>query len=206
MRFRLRRLLAASVLMLATAAAADDGKAQAKALFESGTAHYNLSEFKEALGDFREAYRMTRDPTFLFNIAQCQRQLGDPAAAASSYRAYRRESPDAPNRAEVDRLIGEMDKAAAARQAPPTETIPPQPQTQSAPLESHPTTPGEVSLTPAEPSASVATVHRRPVTRKPWFWVTVGAGALVIAGVTVGVVLGTAPRPPSPTVGHANGN
>ena len=49
--------------------------------------------------DFKGAYRLFREPTFLFNIAQCERQMGDYAAAASQYRAYRREAANAPNRA-----------------------------------------------------------------------------------------------------------
>jgi tetratricopeptide (TPR) repeat protein len=105
-------LVLSFVVVLVGAGAGGAGAATgAKALFESGTSHYNLNEFDEALRDFKEAYRIRPDPVFLFNIAQCYRQLGDPKAAASFYRSYRRELPNAPNRAEVDRLIDEMDRA-----------------------------------------------------------------------------------------------
>src|SRR5262245_16880839 len=90
-----------------------DNKARAKQFYESGTAHYNLGEIREALEDFKNAYRIIQEPVFLFNIAQCFRRLDDPAQAAEFYRAYRREAPSAVNREETDRLIGEMDKAVA---------------------------------------------------------------------------------------------
>lgn len=187
--------LTAAVVLSTPLRATADEKARARALFESGTSHYNLTEYKEALTDFKEGYRLTRDATFLFNIAQCYRQLGDPAAAANFYRSYRRESPDATNRSEVDRLIDEMDRAAQSQHAPPQETIVPQPSPPTTPVPST-----EVALTVStEPP-------KKPITKKPWFWVTIGAAAVVVAGVTVGIVLGTSSKAPTPNVGTVNGN
>lgn len=191
-----------SLLVLAFASTSfggEEGKARARALYQSGTSHYNLSEFKEALVDFKEAYRLLQDPSFLFNIAQCHRQLGDPAAAASFYRAFRREAPDAPNRADVDRLIGEMDKAAAQQHGPPQETLPTS-GTAAATAPAQPTATTNVVITTSPPSP------RKPLAKRPWFWATLGGAAVVIAGVTVAVVLGTAQRAPTPSVGRVNGN
>ncbi|GAC1504125.1 MAG: hypothetical protein NVS1B6_12000 [Steroidobacteraceae bacterium] len=166
-------------------------------MFDSGTAHYNLTEYKEALGDFKEAYRLTRDSTFLFNIAQCYRQLGDSAAAANFYRSYRREAPDTSNRTEVDRLIEEMDKAAAAQHGPPQETIklePARPPTSAQPTSSSTT------------SELRATSAQKPLTKKAWFWVVVAGSAVVVAGATVGIVLGLTPRAPRANLGQVNAN
>jgi tetratricopeptide (TPR) repeat protein len=195
--FRSQVLVAIVILACATSAIGGEAeRARARTLYQSGTSHYNLSEFREALGDFKEAYRLLQDASFLFNIAQCYRQLGDPTSAASFYRAFRREAPDAPNRADVDRLIGEMDKAAAAQHGPPQETLP----TSSA----APVAVPAPSLT--NNVVTAAPPPRRPLTKRPWFWVTLGGAAVVIAGVTVAVVLGTAPHAPTPSLGHVNGN
>jgi tetratricopeptide (TPR) repeat protein len=152
-----------------------DVRSKVKELFETGTTHYNLSEYTPALEDFKEAYRLVRDPVFLFNIAQCHRQLGQFAEASRLYRAYRRENPDASNREEVDRLIAQMDAAVAKHQS---ETAPKVQENDSR---------GAV-LTASIPVAP------RPVYRKGWFWGVVGGAAAVAAGVTVGVVLGTSKK------------
>jgi tetratricopeptide (TPR) repeat protein len=61
-----------------------DARTQAKALYQSGMAHYNLNEIREALKDFKEAYRLfPQEPVFLFNIAQCHRRLGDHTTGVS---------------------------------------------------------------------------------------------------------------------------
>jgi tetratricopeptide (TPR) repeat protein len=93
-----------------------------KEFFESGINHYNLGEWKDALQDFKEAYRQHPDPAFLFNIAQCYRQLGDATNAQIEYRAYLRESPEAPNREEVERLIRVTNEAIKAQHPPATST------------------------------------------------------------------------------------
>jgi hypothetical protein len=85
------RALAFAILILAgTMARAEpsvEDREKAKALFGSGTSHYNLSEFGDALHDFKEAYRLVNDPALLYNIAQCQRQVGAFDEAARLYRA-----------------------------------------------------------------------------------------------------------------------
>jgi tetratricopeptide (TPR) repeat protein len=90
---------------------ADNPRAKARAIYESAIAHYNLGEIKEALDAFKLAYRMFPESVLLFNIAQCHRRLGQAPQAAEMYRAFLRETPNAPNRAAVDRFIEEMDRA-----------------------------------------------------------------------------------------------
>ncbi len=51
--------------------------AQIRELFKKGTSHFNLGEYRQALADFKAAYRLHEDPNFLFNIAQCHRLLGE---------------------------------------------------------------------------------------------------------------------------------
>src|SRR5688572_16564667 len=68
-----------------------DDTGKAKAAFRSALLHYNLGEYGEAMAKFKEAYQLHPHAVYLFNIGQCSRQLGDPAAAAKAYRSYLRE-------------------------------------------------------------------------------------------------------------------
>jgi len=95
-----------------------DAKQEAKARFVSGQSHYNLNEFAAALGDFKEAYRLLPDPVFLYNLGQCERQLGHLEEAIRFYRSFLREQPKAANRQDVARKIDEME---ATLKAKPTE-------------------------------------------------------------------------------------
>lgn len=95
-----------------------DAKQESKARFVSGQSHYNLNEFTAALGDFKEAYRLLPDPVFLYNLGQCERQLGHPEEAIRFYRSFLREQPKAANRQDVARKIDEME---ATLKAKPTE-------------------------------------------------------------------------------------
>src|SRR5215467_11524966 len=101
-------LVAVTVVACAATAVAKD-KNKAREAYRTGTQHYNLGEFQPALDAFKEAYRNYEDATFLFNIAQCQRQLGLKQEAVYSYKTYLREAASAPNREEVMQLIASLE-------------------------------------------------------------------------------------------------
>src|SRR5688500_14920163 len=88
---------------------------EARAHYRKGVAHFNLDEWKQAVEEFRTAYRLYPDATFLYNIAQCHWKLGDSAEALSFYKKYLRERPDAPNRAVVEKRIEELQAVLAAQ-------------------------------------------------------------------------------------------
>src|SRR5262245_51929487 len=95
-------LMALAVLPTAALAApAASEPDEARALFKKGQAHYNVDQFPQAVDLFKQAYLLHPDPTFLYNIAQCHRKLGDVNEALSYFRKYLRMAPDASNRAEV---------------------------------------------------------------------------------------------------------
>jgi tetratricopeptide (TPR) repeat protein len=172
----------------ALAAPANPNREKARALYNSATTHYNLSEYADALKDFKETYRLVSDPVLLFNIAQCHRQLRQYEEAAAFYRAYRRENPDASNREEVDRLIVQMDAAIAEKRAqqPPTGTLPARAEPSPAPVVAPPPAPVAANTLTAAPPEKP-----RPVYKKGWFWGVVVVGAAVVAtGVALGVVYG----------------
>lgn len=83
--------------------------AEAKAHCNRGTSMYNLGRFSDALAEYEAAYLAVQDPPFLFNIAQCHRKMGKNKEALDSYRTYLRVVPEAPNRAEVQKRISELE-------------------------------------------------------------------------------------------------
>jgi hypothetical protein len=93
----------------APAAPASDAVASARQHTQQGTAFYNLDRFSEALAEYQAAYLAAPDPALLFNIAQCHRRMGNRAEASDYYRKYLRSAPQAPNRAEVERRLQELE-------------------------------------------------------------------------------------------------
>jgi len=223
----MRRLITVALLCLSMAtipisAQADDA-VTAKAKYESGVRHFDLSEFEPALADFKEAYRNKPDPAFLYNIAQCHRRLGHTDDAIAFYQSYLRRAPDAKNREEVERRISELDTIRGAGDAsiagsssgkplpPPTavkapkkpepeNTVPPS--TSATQPNTVPTTPSEAhaAATPATSAALDFSSHdqaaqesRSPIYKKWWFWTAVGA----VAAGTAAVVTIMAERDPT---------
>ena len=115
------------LLFVATPARADSDRA--RALFTEGSKLYNLGDYQAALDAFKRAYLEKPDPVLLFNLAQTWRRLGDKLKAVGNYRAYLRESPDAPNAEEVQKLVLRLDaeilEDRASRDAPPEGAVAP---------------------------------------------------------------------------------
>jgi tetratricopeptide (TPR) repeat protein len=172
-----------AVLLHIAAAAQADGRDVARQRFKEGSQHYDLGEYKEALAAFKDAYREYEDPSFLFNIAQCYRQLGDKDQAVRLFRTFIAKLPDAPNRDEVRATIATLqdaiDRERAARSAPPTGTMPPSSEA--------------AAMSPASEPAPTAAVtradHPTPVYKKWWLWTLVG---VVVVGAAVGTGVGVA--------------
>src|SRR5581483_435073 len=91
-------MVVALCLLAVAGTARAENPARAKEAYKEGLLQYNLGEYEKALDKFKTAYLELPDPAFLFNIAQCQRQLGQYAAASKSYRAFLRETPNPPPR------------------------------------------------------------------------------------------------------------
>jgi tetratricopeptide (TPR) repeat protein len=198
-------LLAAAIaltLLPPTAAHADPARLrEARAHYEQAVAYYNLDEYAPALAEFREAYRIKPDPSFLFNIAQCHRKLGQNDAALDYYRKYLRNLPDAPNRADVERMVAELH----AKEAAPPPDAPPAPAPVATPAPVPP--PQLVAPTPAPEAALVAAPTPPPPRSSPlyerwWFWT--GVGVIVVSAVVIGVIASS--KGPQPYVGTLGPN
>jgi tetratricopeptide (TPR) repeat protein len=90
---------------------------QARARFAEGNVAYDVGDFGKALKSFTEAYRLKPLPGFLFNIAQCHRQLGQYSRAAFFYRRYLALAPEASNAPVVTELAQEMEARAQEHEA-----------------------------------------------------------------------------------------
>ena len=202
-------------LVAATAAAHADDRDKARAAFRLGSQHYALGEYKEALVAFKEAYRSFEDPSFLFNIAQCERQLADRADALRAYRMYLVTSPDAANREEVRGLIArlehELAEERATKAAPPPGVEPPgaiggkQPaRNDAAKLDA---APAKLDAPAASPALTLTSAppprHDRPAYQKWWVWTVVGVVAA--GGAAAGVAIALTRHAATPTANTSFG-
>jgi tetratricopeptide (TPR) repeat protein len=169
-----------------------DKKAEAKAHYEKGLSHYNLGEWDQAIAEFRAAYAISSAPGLLFNIAQSFRLKKDYEQATYFYQTYLRLKPDAPNRADVEDRLKEMEAAIEEQKKmqtkPPIGTVTPEggtvttttTTTVSAPTGTSTTTGGdgkEPAVTDLGPNQSLVTAG----------YATGGAGvALVLTGIVFG--------------------
>ena len=165
-----RHTFAILFALLAFANVAHADKQKARVLAERGTKQYNLGEYKIAAEAFKAAYDEFPEPTLLYNLAQCERQLAHKPRAITLYRSYLREMPNAPNATEVRRIVTSLEqdvvreeeerKQAEAKLPPPVVTPPP--------------------VTPPPPPT--VTPSARPWWKNPAGWALVGVG--VAAGAT----------------------
>jgi len=158
-------------------ASADEAQNKAMEHFREGRKLYQISDYRAALQEFKRAFLFNEDPVFLFNIAQCHRQLGEREEALTFYKRYVAAAPEAQNRAQVEKIIRELQSArptAAPEPAPP----PPAPVT----LAARPPEPG----LPLVATAPAPEPESAPVYKRWWFWGLVGAAA---AGAATAVLL-----------------
>lgn len=195
---------------------------KARAHFERGQRLFKVSRYREALEQFKEGFILKDDPVFLYNIAQCHRLLGERDQAITFYRRYLQAAPvEAPNRAEVEKRIRDLERQS---RADPAQAGPPEPRSgplAAAPARLPPTLPDThgggrplpPGLAPApSPTATSggphgtataatafrltpgpsATADRRPAYERWWFWA--GIAGVLAAGAAAVLILGGSPR------------
>lgn len=158
-------------------------RADARALFQRGSAAFREEHFDEAITLFGEAYALDPAPALLLNIAQAYRLKRPPdcVAAASHYERYLAAEPNAAERAEVEAYLEGMRSCIAAAEAnersrlpaaPPADTSPPLPPANTPAPPQPLQTP--LPLPPAAPAPP-------PVRSTAALW-TAGGGAALAAG------------------------
>jgi tetratricopeptide (TPR) repeat protein len=154
---------------------------EARALYVEAKTAYDAGRFDDALVGFQAAFAKKPLPGFLFNLGQCERQLGHHDRAIFFFERYLDEKPDAGNRALVEELIAEsrarLPAPAPAVVAPPTPVVTP---------------------------TATTTTTTDEAREGPWLLLA-GAGAVTLAvaiGVGIAVVL-TSPTLGTHTVGES---
>jgi hypothetical protein len=84
-------------------------RARARELYAQGQQLFRQGEFQSAQRAFEEAYRAVPNPVVLLSIAECQVRNEDFGAALTSLRQYLSEKPTAPDRAQVEAQIANLE-------------------------------------------------------------------------------------------------
>jgi tetratricopeptide (TPR) repeat protein len=125
-----------------------------------GDAYYKLEKYGNAIGEYEQAYLAKSDPSFLYNIAQCHRLMGQSAEAIKFYRRFLNDAPNAPNRAVAEKHIRELEEA-----SPRSPVEPPAVAAIPAPVAPPP---AATLPTPASPSSSPSSASSAlPATASP---------------------------------------
>jgi tetratricopeptide (TPR) repeat protein len=200
---------ALTVLLFGAGEVASANKETARQAYFEGTRLYDLADFQPALEAFKKAYLNYEDSAFLFNIAQCYRQLGNKTEAVRFYKTFLRKVPQAVNRAEVERILGNLETAIEREGAEKIVSVQPSvppavvaPEERAEPKPDRPRASGSSELTVAH---SPHPSGRVPVYRKWWLWTAVFAVVAVGVGVGLGVGLSSIEKfsPTLPDVGPA---
>jgi tetratricopeptide (TPR) repeat protein len=93
----------------AQAQAQASNKARARELYTQGQQLFRQGDFQTAQRSFEEAYRAVPNPVVLLSIAECQVRNEDFAAAVVTLRQYLNEKPTAPDRAQVESQIANLE-------------------------------------------------------------------------------------------------
>jgi len=122
--------LGAILVCLLGGSASAENAAVAREHYERGTKFYDIGRYDDAIHEFEAAYEAKSDPAFIYNLAQSHRLAGHNVEALRLYRNYLRYVPRAPNRADIENRIGELEKLtadhpAASPAAPPASPEPP---------------------------------------------------------------------------------
>jgi tetratricopeptide (TPR) repeat protein len=107
----------------AFARAGDDAEAttMAKEHYKAGLEAYQAGNYSVAVKELKKAYLLKRLPALLLNLGATYRKMGDNDNAITYYKKYLAESPDAKDRAEVERIVGELQSAGAKDPATPED-------------------------------------------------------------------------------------
>jgi tetratricopeptide (TPR) repeat protein len=84
-------------------------QAAAREAYGRGQAAFSSGRFAEARAAFGEAFAAVANPVVLLPIAEAETSLGELAAARKTLLRYLELRPDAPDRAEVEKKIAELD-------------------------------------------------------------------------------------------------
>lgn len=220
--------LAALLLALAPlpASARDREEDVARAEFRKGKTAFDLGRFDEALRAYSNAYEHKPMPAFLFNIAQCHKELGNCERAIFFYKRYLDRAGAARDTETVKRLIDNCEAKQKSTQPDPRKdpdareelargkrredadtsalTLAPEPAAPSpAVLTPNPLSTPDFTAPPLTPAPEPTVTASAPLYKQWWLWTAVG---VVVAGsATTAAVLASRPQPTPTTLGTLDG-
>lgn len=181
--------LAALVGPSAHAAGTADAAARARSHFEAGKALYELGRFSEARNEFAAGYELSKEPRLLLDLGQCYRKLDEAAKARDMYQLYLQTSGDDEYRAQVEKVIAELERQ-LRENPPPAERA-------ETPIGATPLLPPPL---PKQAKSIDLTVHHEAPPARPSFarraWWLFPLLAVVAAGAAVGLYFLFRPVPP----------
>src|SRR5262249_49648648 len=150
------------------ARAGDPNAEKARAHFQQGDTYFKLDKYPAALQEFEQAYLAKQDPSFLYNIAQCHRLMGNRVEAIRFYKRYLSDAPGAPNRVVAEKHMRDLESAKSAEDLTGAHPAPPPP----VPVSPGPPPPGAGEApppgappTPPAPATTLALNAPPPPTR-----------------------------------------
>jgi tetratricopeptide (TPR) repeat protein len=103
-----------------------EARAIAREHYDKAVSHFNANEYGPAAEEFLAVYKAVPQPALLYNAAQAYRLGGDGPKAVESYRAFLKASPEAKQKADVERRIKELEgKSVVAVKDVPDMSPPP---------------------------------------------------------------------------------
>jgi tetratricopeptide (TPR) repeat protein len=130
-----------------------------------GQRHLEHGRYQDAIAEFRRAYELRAEPRLLLGIAEAYRLYGIVERALFFYQRYLAAIPeDAPDRADVEQKMSELEQARQRTAAP------------AAPA---PRLDNDVLIVPvaAAPPVAQRPGRRAPLWHRWWFWTALGAVA-----------------------------
>jgi tetratricopeptide (TPR) repeat protein len=162
---------------------------RSKTHYKLGVVHLDMQEYDAAIREFETGYDYKPLPLFLYNIARVAVLAGHRQVALEYYLKYLEAKPNAPERAEVEQRIRDLQHSLAQRpEKQPVETPPPVVATvEPPPVVS---APAPMVEAPAVTQSLTADVPPAKKSHKTAIALGIVGGVLVVgAAVAVGVVL-----------------
>lgn len=195
-----RSILFVSMLSLVASVAygqAETDEKLARNYYQLGKELYNRSDYEGALKQFHMAYKYSKKPGLLYNMARCHEFLGQLKEAIRYYEEYLQTDPKnaATVNARINNLKRRMEHEKPTEAPPPPPPKPtPEPVPESVPEPVPEPKPQPIVQKPAdvdkEPAATVVKTTDEPARSRPlrWAgWITLGVGG---ASLVTSVVLG----------------
>jgi tetratricopeptide (TPR) repeat protein len=154
---------------------------------------YNSGDFQRAAAEYQAAYELFASPPLLFNLAQCQRQLGEKQKALFLYRRFLEEAPPTHEfRADAEALAKELE-ASIEQERRVQKTPPTGPVAVPGASGAAPATSGESPPPSAAPLAQPAKASDQPAEPVRWsrppLYVGIALAVVAVAGAAVGGAL-----------------